>query len=67
MGSAAIGGVPGPAAIGGVPGPAVLELPGTSILLQADTFATRSPAGAILVTLPKSHPRAATHEVLNVH
>jgi N-methylhydantoinase A len=58
--------VVGSAAIGDVAGPAVLELPGTSILLQADTFATRSPAGAILVTLPESHPRAATPEVLNV-
>jgi N-methylhydantoinase A len=59
--------VVGSAAIGDVPGPAVLELPGTSILLQADTFATRSPAGAILVTLPESRARAATPEVLNVH
>jgi N-methylhydantoinase A len=67
VGSAAIGGIPGPAALGGVEGPAVLELPGTSILLQADTVATRSPAGAILVTLPELHPRAAAPEVLNVH
>jgi N-methylhydantoinase A len=58
--------VVGSAAIVAVPGPAVLELPGTSILLQADTFATRSPAGAILVTLPESHPHAAIPEVLNV-
>ena len=58
--------VVGSAAIGGVPGPAVLELLGTSILLQEDTFATRSPAGAILVTLPNSRPRDATPEALNV-